>query len=208
MSQKKLIFQRLPQDGFGWFSPLCRRIFFIIGMEACERFSYYGMRAILTIYLIYLLKVKFCKTGQNTSLVRTLALSKKPPPGTNIHIVYSGLPINFKIPFLKPHYPDNEEKASSVATMIFHFFAFGSYASGLLGAALADSKAGPRHHRSVLRSVLCWSSHYSTLRICDITEQFQANTAPSYTLGSCMPLGRPFLLLGRSALGRRHTWSQ
>ena len=28
-------------------------------MEACERFSYYGMRAILTIYLIYLLKVKF-----------------------------------------------------------------------------------------------------------------------------------------------------
>ena len=114
-------------------------------MEACERFSYYGMRAILTIYLIYLLKVKFYKTGQNTSLVRTLALSKKPPPGTNIHIVYSGLPINFKLPFLKPHYPDNEEKASSVATMIFHFFAFGSYASGLLGAALADSKAGPRH---------------------------------------------------------------
>ena len=42
----------------------------------------------------------------------------------------------------QPHYPDNEEQASSVATMIFHVFAFGSYASGLLGAALADSKAG------------------------------------------------------------------
>jgi len=80
-----------------------KRIFFIIGMEACERFSYYGMRAILTIYLIYL---------------------------------------------LKPHYPDNEEQASSVATMIFHVFAFGSYASGLLGAALADSKAGK--YRTIL----------------------------------------------------------
>ena len=43
---------------------------------------------------------------------------------------------------VQPHYPDNEEQASSVATMIFHVFAFGSYASGLLGAALADSKAG------------------------------------------------------------------
>ena len=42
----------------------------------------------------------------------------------------------------QPHYPDNEEQASSVATMIFHVFAFGSYAFGLLGAALADSKAG------------------------------------------------------------------
>ena len=45
-------------------------------------------------------------------------------------------------PTPQPHYPDNEEQASSVATMIFHVFAFGSYASGLLGAALADSKAG------------------------------------------------------------------
>jgi len=35
-----------------------------------------------------------------------------------------------------------------VATMIFHFFAFGSYASGLLGAALADSKAGK--YRTIL----------------------------------------------------------
>ena len=43
---------------FSWIFNDFRRIFFIIGMEACERFSYYGMRAILTIYLIYLLKVQ------------------------------------------------------------------------------------------------------------------------------------------------------
>ena len=46
----------------------------------------------------------------------------------------------------QPHYPNNEEEANSVATIIFHLFAFGSYASGLLGAALADSKAGPLVH--------------------------------------------------------------
>ena len=40
-----------------------------------------------------------------------------------------------------------------MATMIFHFFAFGSYASGLLGAALADSKAGP--HLSFINKMFC-----------------------------------------------------
>ena len=96
-------------------------------MEACERFSYYGMRAILTIYLIYLLKVNLLHLTKSADI----------------------LGINIEFPVLKPHYPDDEEKASSVATMIFHFFAFGSYASGLLGAALADSKAGPHHHPHV-----------------------------------------------------------
>jgi len=34
--------------------PYPKQIFFIISMEACERFSYYGMNTILTIYLIHL----------------------------------------------------------------------------------------------------------------------------------------------------------
>jgi len=37
----------------------------------------------------------------------------------------------YLIYLLKPHYPDDEEKASSVATMIFHFFAFGSKLSSI-----------------------------------------------------------------------------
>ena len=44
-----------------------------------------------------------------------------------------------------------------MATMIFHFFAFGSYASGLLGAALADSKAGP--HLSFISKMFCANPH-------------------------------------------------
>ena len=61
---------------------------------------------------------------------------------------------DLKLSFFQPHYPDNEEEANSVATMIFHFFAFGSYASGLLGAALADSKAGPHHQHADLHLVV------------------------------------------------------
>ena len=33
-------------------TPLPRQIPFIIGNEACERFSFYGMRNILTIFLV------------------------------------------------------------------------------------------------------------------------------------------------------------
>ena len=110
-------------------------------MEACERFSYYGMRAILTIYLIYLLKVQVKRCTQSfkknskhaTNTINTPTIAKL----QNKTIISK-----YKSPTPQPHYPDNEEQASSVATMIFHVFAFGSYASGLLGAALADSKAG------------------------------------------------------------------
>ena len=38
-------------------TPLPRQIPFIIGNEACERFSFYGMRNVLTIFLVdYLLR--------------------------------------------------------------------------------------------------------------------------------------------------------
>ena len=68
----------------------------------------------------------------------------------------------------QPHYPNNEEEANSVATMIFHLFAFGSYASGLLGAALADSKAGPLGHHDCLMLIirlLCPVFSYVTITI-------------------------------------------
>merc|ERR1719431_1211821 len=71
------------------------RFFFIISMETCERFSYYGMNTILTIYLISLFK-------------RTYSV----------------------------------EKANDVSTIFYHVYKFGCYASGLIGAALADSYVG------------------------------------------------------------------
>jgi len=75
--------------------PYPRQIFYIISMETCERFSYYGMNAILTIYLISLFKRNF-----------------------------------------------SEEKANDVSTIFYHVYKFGCYASGLIGAAMADSYVG------------------------------------------------------------------
>merc|ERR1711892_226094 len=75
--------------------PYPKQIFFIISMETCERFSYYGMNTILTIYLISLFKRTY-----------------------------------------------SEEKANDVSTIFYHVYKFGCYASGLIGAALADSYVG------------------------------------------------------------------
>lgn len=75
--------------------PYPKQIFFIISMETCERFSYYGMNTILTIYLISLFKRTY-----------------------------------------------SDEKANDVSTIFYHVYKFGCYASGLIGAALADSYVG------------------------------------------------------------------
>jgi len=80
-----------PQDPI----PYPKQIFFIISMETCERFSYYGMNTILTIYLISLFKRSY-----------------------------------------------SVEKANDVSTIFYHVYKFGCYASGLIGAALADSYVG------------------------------------------------------------------
>eukprot|EP00092_Neocalanus_flemingeri_P038886 GFUD01042334.1.p1 GENE.GFUD01042334.1~~GFUD01042334.1.p1 ORF type:complete len:749 (-),score=165.53 GFUD01042334.1:67-2313(-) len=81
--------------------PYPKQIFFIISMETCERFSYYGMNTILTIYLISLFKRTY-----------------------------------------------SEEKANDVSTIFYHVYKFGCYASGLIGAALADSFVGK--YRTIL----------------------------------------------------------
>jgi len=83
-------------------TPYPKQIFYIISMEACERFSYYGMNAILTLYLINL----FAR-------------------------VY-----------------ETREKAENVSTTFYHFYKFGCYASGLIGALLADSFVGK--YRTIL----------------------------------------------------------
>jgi len=75
--------------------PYPSQIFYIISMEGCERFSYYGMNTILTIYLISLFKRSY-----------------------------------------------SEEKANDLGSIFYHFYKFGCYAFGLLGAALADSYVG------------------------------------------------------------------
>lgn len=41
------------------------QVFFIIGSEFCERFSYYGMRAILTIFF----KVKLLFSDNNATII-------------------------------------------------------------------------------------------------------------------------------------------
>ncbi len=52
---------------------LPRQIPFIIGNEACERFSFYGMRNILTIFLIdYLLKNDIPDVTQRTAVAKTM----------------------------------------------------------------------------------------------------------------------------------------
>lgn len=52
---------------------LPRQIPFIIGNEACERFSFYGMRNILTVFLIdYLLKNEIADTTERTAAAKTL----------------------------------------------------------------------------------------------------------------------------------------
>jgi len=81
--------------------PYPTQIFYIISMEACERFSYYGMNAILTMYLIHLFER-----------------------------IYS------------------RERAEDVSSTIYHIYKFGCYASGLIGAALADSFVGK--YRTIL----------------------------------------------------------
>lgn len=40
-----------------------RSVFFIVGTEACERFSFYGMRSILTLYIIYELMKDLSASG-------------------------------------------------------------------------------------------------------------------------------------------------
>ena len=109
---------------------------------------------------------------------------------------------------VQPHYPDNEEQASSVATMIFHVFAFGSYASGLLGAALADSKAGLHCSLTHLQHIKDISTGFVSFRNASHHNKIQANTAQFCTLGFSTESDRPFLLWEVSALAIRTTWNR
>ena len=97
--------------------PYPKSIFFILSMEACERFSYYGMRSTSSAFVWVIL-----------------------PERINISFLSAVLSLYLKYLFTGNGMKNDD--AEDLATSLYHGFVFFCYFFSLFGAYLADSFLG------------------------------------------------------------------
>ena len=98
--------------------PYPKSIFFILSMEACERFSYYGMRSTTSAFFVV-----------------DLSLGR-------VTISFLSAVLSLYLKYLFTGNGMKNDEAEDLATSLYHGFVFFCYFTSLFGAYLADSFLG------------------------------------------------------------------
>jgi proton-dependent oligopeptide transporter, POT family len=121
-----------------------RGVPYIIGNEGCERFSFYGMRGILTQYAQFLILMYLTHTvvGRDVDCHHIIDIQDK----------------------ASPHFQECKrlsEEAGRQGIELYHFFVTGVYAMGMIGSIIADRLWGK--YRTILYLALVYCAGHAVL---------------------------------------------